>query len=72
MSNVPKCDEEKNNRMIADMARDCDMVFSLIVVNTRLTENNIDADFASMEDLLAYVKEQGYEWTSLVITVLPL
>lgn len=47
------------------------MKFILHVVNTELVENNVDREFSSMEELLAWVKKDEYEWTSLVVTVLP-
>lgn len=47
------------------------MQFTLIVVNTELAENHPDKTFKSMDELLAWVREEQYEWTSLVVTVLP-
>jgi hypothetical protein len=47
------------------------MRFILNTVNTELADNHRDLEFSSMDSLLAYVKEEGFEWTSLVISVLP-
>lgn len=47
------------------------MAFTLVVINTELVSNHLDKKFSSMDELLAWVKEEKYEWTSLVITVLP-
>lgn len=47
------------------------MRFILATVNTELADNHLDREFTSMEALLSYVKEEGFEWTSLVVTILP-
>lgn len=47
------------------------MRFFLLNVNTELADNDMDKEFPSMEALLDWVKSEEYEWTSLVITVLP-
>lgn len=47
------------------------MKFTLVVVNTELVENHPDTVFPSMDALLEWVRSEGYEWTSLVVTVLP-
>lgn len=47
------------------------MRFFLINVNTELSDNDMDLEFPSMEALLEWVKKEEYEWSSLVINVLP-
>jgi len=47
------------------------MIYILAIVNTELVENHPDLKFSSMDALLDYVKQEGYEWTSLVVTILP-
>jgi hypothetical protein len=47
------------------------MIFALTAVNTALAENHMNKPFKTMEDLLAFVKEEGFEWTSLTVIVLP-
>lgn len=47
------------------------MRFNLVCVNMRHDEVHPDKTFFSMDDLLAYVRERNFEWTSLVVTVLP-
>lgn len=47
------------------------MTYTLVVVNTHNTEFHPDKQFPSMELLIEWVDTQGYDWTSLVVTVLP-
>jgi hypothetical protein len=47
------------------------MRFMLSVINEDIGEDHVDAEFASMEVLMNYVKQCGYAWTSLVVIVLP-
>lgn len=47
------------------------MSFKLVVVNTPNTEFHPDKRFPTMDLLVAWVDTQGYDWTSLIVTVQP-
>lgn len=47
------------------------MTLTLITVNTPEKEYHPDLQFPTMDLLVAWVDSQGYDWTSLVVTVLP-
>jgi len=48
------------------------MKYILAVVNTELVENHLNKEFNSMDELMAWVESEEFEWTSLMITILPL
>jgi hypothetical protein len=46
------------------------MIFVLGFVNTKLANSRIDKRFQTIEALLKYVEEEGFEWNSLVIGII--
>lgn len=47
------------------------MKFELVTVNESHTSDQVNHQFDSMDEMLAYVKLCGHDWTSLLVIILP-